>query len=64
MTRNRRNIEHVQDREFVALVRMNWGDGMLMPGDRVPDEPGRNMASLIRQGKIQSVIIPTEGGAR
>jgi hypothetical protein len=40
------------ERSYVALVNMRWGDGWLKPGDPVPNEPGRNYGSLLRQGKI------------
>lgn len=56
-----REIEHIENRRYVAVVPMRWGDSSLSPGDEIPIEAGRNYASMIRQGLIQSVIVP--GGA-
>jgi hypothetical protein len=45
-----------EDRRYVALAHMRFGDGFLEPGDIVPVEAGRNYASLLRQRKIAVVI--------
>jgi len=55
----RRAIEHIENRRYVAVVHMRWGDTWLEPGDEVPIEPGRNYGAMIRQGLIQSVIVPS-----
>lgn len=40
---------------YVALKNLKWGDGMIAPGEPVPDEEGRSYASLLRTGHIAKV---------
>jgi pyruvate/2-oxoglutarate dehydrogenase complex dihydrolipoamide acyltransferase (E2) component len=40
---------------YVALKHLKWGDEMIAPGDTVPEEEGRNYASLLRSGRIAEV---------
>ena len=60
----RRAVEHVDERRFVAVQHLRWGDGHLEPGDKVPIEPGRDYGFMVRHGQIQQVILPNKGGKR
>jgi pyruvate/2-oxoglutarate dehydrogenase complex dihydrolipoamide acyltransferase (E2) component len=40
---------------FVALKHLKWGDEWIAPGEPVPDEEGRNYASLLRTKRIAKV---------
>lgn len=37
---------------FVALKRLRFGDGYLLPGDEVPIEDGRNYDAALHLGEI------------
>lgn len=45
---------------FIAQRRLRWGDGHLEPGDPVPEEEGRNYASLLALGHIVEVKATQE----
>lgn len=41
---------------YVALKHLKWGDEWIAPGEPVPEEEGRNYASLLRTKRIAKVI--------
>lgn len=43
---------------YVARVHLKWGDGTIAPGEPVPEEEGRDYASLVRHGRIAEVGAP------
>jgi pyruvate/2-oxoglutarate dehydrogenase complex dihydrolipoamide acyltransferase (E2) component len=47
---------------YVALKHLKWGDTMIAPGESVPDEEGRNYASLLRTKRIAKVPDSAEMG--
>jgi hypothetical protein len=49
-----------EERRFVALKTLKWGDGWLQPGDEVPMEDGRRYGSMVRHGMISQVVEPAE----
>jgi pyruvate/2-oxoglutarate dehydrogenase complex dihydrolipoamide acyltransferase (E2) component len=47
---------------YVALKHLKWGDTTIAPGESVPDEEGRNYASLLRTKRVAKVPDSTEMG--
>lgn len=45
---------------YVARVHLTWGEGTIAPGEPVPEEEGRDYASLVRAGRIAEVHAPEE----
>jgi hypothetical protein len=53
------------ERRYVATRRLKWGGGWIEPGQEVPQEQGRNYASLVRHGEIAPFVpAPTERKGR